>query len=258
MTDKAYEEAYKMFCQHLQETVTAEMFEAMVLCATSQWWLVVGTEDATLPIRIYRLTNPKIGKPQKMIINYHSVSLCDDVYPEVDYLNATKTDENLFFLADKLSYMKRWRVPPCLLPLYDEIKETTQSYPHPSGYFAHKCENHFLDLPIQEIEAECKHWSEQRHMWYQQVIDALIPLLKEQYDYVKTEKDPLWARKYNTRFNLDPRKEKTLNIELWEKDSCLFVISNDASCDIVLNNAIDAVNAAKKILAFCECRYPID
>lgn len=95
-------------------------------------------------------------------------------------------------------------------------------------------------------------------MWYQQVIDALIPLLKEQYNYVKTEKDPLWARKYNTRFSLDPRKEKTLNIELWEKDSCLFVMSNDASCDIVLNNAIDAVNAAKKIMAFCECRYPID
>ena len=252
MTDKAYEEAYKMYCQHLQETVTEEMFESMVLYTISKWWLVVGTEEAPLPIRIYRLANPTIGKSQKIIINYQNLPLRDAVYAEEDYIIATKTDENLFFLADRLSFMKRWCVPSCLLLLYDEMK---QSYPHPSGYFAHKCENHFLDLPIQEIEAECKHWSEQRHMWYQQVIDALIPLLKAQYNYVKTEKDPLWVRKYNTQFNLDPRKEKTLDIELWERDSCLFVMSNDASCDIVLNNAIDAVNAAKKIMAFCNCRY---
>lgn len=255
MIDKVYEKAYQVFCQHLQETVTEEMFEAMVLCATSQWWLVVGTEDATLPIRIYRLTNPTIEKPQKLIINYHSVPLCDTVYAEEDYIIATKTDENLFFLADRLSFMKRWCVPSYLLPLYDEMK---QSYPHPSGYFAHKCKNHFLDLPIQEIEAECKHWSDQRQAWYQQVVDALFPLLREQYNYVKIEKDRLWAGKNKTRFNLDSRKEKTLNVELWEKDSSLFVMSNDASCDIVLNNAIDAVNAAKKIMAFCECRYPID
>ena len=228
---------------HLQETVTEEMFEAMVLCAISGRWLVIGTEKVVLPIHVYRLTNPTIGKHQKMIINYNNIRLREDAYSEKDYIIANKTDENLFYLANRLSAIKRWRVPTCLLPLYDEIRETTQSYPHPSGYFAHTCKNHFLDLPIQEIEAECKHWSEQRHTWYQQVIDALIPLLKEQYNYVKTEKDPLWARKYNTRFNLDPRKEKTLNIELWEKDSCLFVMSNDASCDIVLNNAIDAVNA---------------
>ena len=187
-----------------------------------------------------------------MIINYHSVPLCDDVYSKNDYIIATTTDDNLFFLADRLSFMKRWCVPPCLLPLYDEMK---QSYPHPSGYFAHKCKNHFLDLPIQEIEAECKHWSEQRHTWYQQVIDELMPLLKEQYNYAKAEKDPLWARKYNTRFNLDPHKEKTLSVELREKDSYLFVMSNNASCDIALNNAIDALNATKKILAFCNCRY---
>ncbi len=255
MTDKVHEEAYKLFCQHLQETVTEEMFEAMVLCATSKWWLVVGTEDATLPIRIYRLTNPKIGKPQKLIINYHSVSLCDDVYPEVDYLTATKTDKNLFFLADRLSCMKRWCVPACLLPLYDEIKETTQSYPHPSGYFAHKCENHFLDLAIQEIEAECKHWSEQRHLWYQQVIDALLPLLRERYTYVKIEKDYWWPDEYKTRINLDSRKVKTLDVDLWEDRSILFVMSNDASCDIALNNAIDALNAARRIVTFCNCRY---
>ena len=255
MTDKVYKKAYQMFCQHLQETVTEEMFEAMVLCATSKWWLVIGTEKVVLPIHIYRLTNPTIGKHQKMIINYNNIRLHEDAYSEKDYIIARKTDENLFYLANRLSAIKRWRVPTCLLPLYDEIQ---QSYPHPSGYFAHKCENHFLDLPIQEIEAECKHWSEQRHTWYQQVIDALMPLLKERYNYVKIEKDPLWARKYNTRFNLDPHKEKTLNVELWEKDSYLFVMSNDASCDIALNNAIDALNAAKKIVAFCGCRYPID
>ena len=99
MTDKAYREAYKLFCQHLQETVTEEIFEAMVLCTTSKWWLVVGTTDTTLSMRIYRLTNPTIGKPQKLIINYHNVPLCDDTYSEVDYIIATKTDENLFFLA---------------------------------------------------------------------------------------------------------------------------------------------------------------
>lgn len=255
MTDKVYGEAYRMFCQHLQDSVTEEMFEAMVLCAISGRWLVIGTEKVVLPIHIYRLTNPTIGKHQKMIINYNNIRLHEDAYSEKDYIIASKTDENLFYLANRLSAIKRWRVPTCLLPLYDEIQ---QSYPHPSRYFAHKCENHFLDLPIQEIEAECKHWSEQRRTWYQQVIDALMPLLKEQYNYVKIEKDPLWAHKYNTRFNLDSRKEKTLNVELWEKDSSLFVMSNDASCDIVLNNAIDAVNAAKKIVAFCGCRYPID
>ena len=58
MADKAYEEAYKMFCQHLQETVTEEMFEAMVLCAISGQWLVIGTEKVVLPIHVYRLTNP--------------------------------------------------------------------------------------------------------------------------------------------------------------------------------------------------------
>lgn len=252
MIDKVYGEAYKLFCQHLQETVTEEMFEAMVLCATSKWWLVVGAENATIPMRIYRLTNPKIGKPQKLIINYHSVPLHDDAYSEVDYIIATKTDENLFFLADRLSFMKRWCVPSCLLLLYDEMK---QSYPHLSGYFAHKCENHFLDLPMQEIEAECKHWSEQRQTWYQQVVDALMPLLKEQYNYVKIETDYWWPHEYKTRINLDSRKVKILDIGLWEDKSILFVTSNDASCDIALNNAIDALNAARKILAFCNCRY---
>ena len=53
MTDKVYKKAYQMFCQHLQETVTEEMFEAMVLCATSKWWLVIGTEKVVLPIHIY-------------------------------------------------------------------------------------------------------------------------------------------------------------------------------------------------------------
>ena len=252
MNDKVYEEAYKLFCQHLQETVTEEMFEAMVLCATSQWWLVVGTEDTTLHIRIYRLTNPTIGKPQKLIINYHSVPLCDDVYSENDYTIATKTDENLFFLADSLSRMNRWCVPSCLLPLYDEMK---QSYPHPSGYFAHKCEKHFLDLAIQEIEAECNLWTAQRHTWYQQVIDALLPLLKEHYKYVNIETNYWWPDEYKTRINLDSRKEKTLDVDLWEDRSILFVMSNDASCDIALYNAIDALNAAKKIVAFCNCRY---
>lgn len=255
MIDKVHEEAYNLFCQHLQETVTEEMFEAMVLCATSKCWLVIGTEDSTLPIRIYRLTNPTIGKPQKLIINYHNVPLPNDVYPEVDYIIATKAGENLFYLADRLSSMKRWRVPTCLLPLYDDIKETTHSYPRLSRYIAHTCESHFLDLSIQEIEAECKHWSEQRHRWYQQVIDALIPLLKEQYNYVKIEKDPLWTGKNETRFNLDPREEKTLTVDLWERDSILFVTSDGASCDIPLNNSIDAVNAAKTIVSFCNCCY---
>ena len=66
MIDKVYGEAYKLFCQHLQETVTEEMFEAMVLCAISGRWLVIGTEKVVLPIHIYRLTNPTIGKHQKM------------------------------------------------------------------------------------------------------------------------------------------------------------------------------------------------
>lgn len=255
MNDKVYKEAYKIFCQHLQETVTEEMFEAMVLCATSKWWLVVGTEKVVLPIHIYRLTNPTIGKHQKMIINYNNIRLHEDAYSEKDYIIASKTDENLFFLADRLSYMKRWCVPPCLLPLYDEIRETTQSYPHPSGCFAHTCKNHFLDLAIQKIEAECNHWSDQRQAWYQQVVDALFPLLREQYNYVKIEKDRLWAGKNKTRFNLDSREEKTLTVELWERDSILFVMSNDASCDIPLNNSIDALNAAKTIVSFCNCRY---
>lgn len=255
MRDSIYEEAYEMFCQHLHEVITEEMFEAMVLCATSKWWLVIGTEDTALPIRIYHLTNPTIGKPQNLIINYHNVSLCDDVYSEDDYTIATKTDENLFYLADRLSRMTRWCVPSCLLPLYDEMK---QSYPHPSGYFAHKCENHFLDLVIQEIEAECNHWIEQRQIWYQQVIDALLPLLRERYTYVKIETDYWWPYEYKTRIILDSRKVKTLDVDLWEEESILFVMSNDASCDIALNNAIDALNAAKKIMAFCGCRYPID
>ena len=61
MTDKVYGEAYQMFCQHLQDSVTDEMFEAMVLCAISGRWLVIGTEKVVLPIHIYRLTNPTIG-----------------------------------------------------------------------------------------------------------------------------------------------------------------------------------------------------
>ena len=255
MTDKVYGEAYQMFCQHLQDSVTEEKFDPKVLCAISGQWLVIGTVKVVLPIHIYRMTNPTIGKHQKMIINYNNIRLHEDAYSEKDYIIASKTDDNLFCLANRLSAIKRWRVPTCLLPLYDEMQ---QSYPHPAGYFAHKCENHFLDLPIKELEAECSRWAEQRHAWYQQVIDMLLPLLREQYNYVKIEKDRLWAGKNKTRFNLDSRKEKALKVELWEKDSSLFVMSNDASCDIVLNNAIDAVNAAKKIMAFCECRYPID
>ena len=182
-----------------------------------------------------------------------NTDLPNEIYSKEKYLIAAKTNENLFYLANRLSAIKRWRVPACLLPLYDELQ---QSYPKPSVCFAHSCENHFLDSAVRELEAECKHWSEQRYAWYLQIIDALLPLLKEQYKYVTIEKDPLWAGDYKTRFNLDSRKEKTLIVELWEKDSCLFVMSNDASCDIALNNGVDALNAVGKIIAFCNCRYP--
>lgn len=255
MTDKAYEEAYKVFCQHLQETVTEEMFEAMVLCATSKWWLIIGTEKVVLPIHIYRLTNPTIGKHQKMIINYNNIRLHEDAYSEKDYIIASKTDENLFYLANRLSAIKRWRVPTCLLPLYDEIQ---QSYPHPAVYFDHPCENHFLDTAIQQLKVDIEKWTQQRRIWYQQIVDDLQLKLKERYRYVRVEKNPFDKNEYETRFCLDSRKIKTLDVELWEKDSCIVAMSNDASCDIALNNAIDALNAARKIVAFCGCRYPID
>ena len=90
---------------------------------------------------------------------------------------------------------------------------------------------------------------------YQQIVDDLLPLLKERYHYVMVEKNPFDKNEYETRFCLDSRKIKTLDVELWEKDSCIVAMSNDASCDIALNNAIDALNAAKKIVAFCYCRY---
>ena len=252
MNDKVYKEAYKMFCQHLQETVTEEMFEAMVLCAISGRWLVIGTEKVVLPIHVYRLTNPTIGKYQKMIINYNNIRLHEDAYSEKDYIIANKTDENLFYLANRLSAIKRWRVPTCLLPLYDEIQ---QSYPHPAVYFDHPCKNHFLDAAIQQLKAECEKWTQQRRIWYQQIVDDLLLLLKERYHYVMVEKNPFDKNEYETRFCLDSRKIKTLDVELWEKDSCIVAMSNDASCDIALNNAIDALNAAKKIVAFCNCRY---
>lgn len=255
MTDKVYGEAYQMFCRHLQDSVTEEMFEAMVLCAISGRWLVIGTENIILPIQIYRLTNPAIGKHQKMIINYHNTHLHEDSYSEKDYIIANKTDENLFYLANRLSAIKRWRVPPCLLPLYDEMQ---QSYPTPSVYFDHPCENHFLATEIQELKVDIEKWTQQRRIWYQQIVDDLRLKLKERYHYVRAEKNPFDENEYETRFYLDSRKIKTLDVELWEKDSCLFVMSNDASFDIALNNGIDALNAARKIVAFCGCRYPID
>ena len=255
MTDNVYGEAYQIFCQHLQDSVTEEMFEAMVLCAISGRWLVIGTEKVVLPIHIYRLTNPTIGKHQKMIINYNNIRLHEDAYSEKDYIIASKTDENLFYLANRLSAIKRWRVPTCLLPLYDEIQ---QSYPHPAVYFDHPCENHFLDTAIQQLKVDIEKWTQQRRIWYQQIVDDLQLKLKERYHYVRVEKNPFDKNEYEARFCLDSRKMKTLDVELWEKDSCIVAMSNDASCDIALNNAIDALNAARKIVAFCGCRYPID
>ncbi len=254
MCDRIYEETYEMFCQHLHETVTEEMFEVMVLCAVSKWWLVIGTaQDLPLHIKIYHLTNPSIGKFQKMILNYNNTDLPNESYSKVKYLIADKTNENLFYLANRLSAIKRWRVPACLLPLYDEIQ---QSYPDPSVYFDHTCENHFLDAAIQELKAECENWGQQRRAWYQRVVDDLLLLLKERYDYVVMKKDPSGDNEYETCYYLDSRKVKTLNVNLSERDSCIFVTSNDAGFNLELNSGIDALRGASKIAAFCECRYP--
>lgn len=254
MRNSIYEKAYEMFCQHLHEIVTEEMFEAMVLCAVSKWWLVIGTaQDLSLHITIYHLTNPSIGKFQNLILNYYNTDLPNESYSKGEYLIAEKTNENLFYLADRLSAIKRWRVPACLLPLYDEIQ---QSYPDPSVYFDHICENHFLDAAIQELKAECENWVQQRRAWYQRVVDDLLPLLKERYHCVMVEKNPFDENEYETRFCLDSRKIKTLDVELWEKDSCIVVMSNDASFNLEINSGIDALRGASKIVAFCECRYP--
>ena len=87
------------------------------------------------------------------------------------------------------------------------------------------------------------------------ITDTYLPFDKS---HNRVEKNPFDKNEYETRFCLDSRKIKTLDVELWEKDSCIVAMSNDASCDIALNNDIDALNAARKIVAFCGCRYPID
>ena len=142
----------KEFTSFLENSITEEAFEAMVLHFAKQHYDIIGCNfNIRDNVKIYKLHRRYAGEECYMVINYYNEILDADMYPKDEYMIAENNVDTLMCLSDALylSDRIRSRMPQCLKDICNCVFSLTK---YPLKYFGYECQNKFYDHILNKHE----------------------------------------------------------------------------------------------------------
>lgn len=175
------------FTAYLKNTVTDEMFEALVLDCIKYQHQILFCHIGADGNKIYSLQDTSFGNEYYLIIDT-SQSVDRDAYDVDKYMIASKDEETLFLLANNIWGEQPRNTPAnarCLLPFLNQLDSC------PIEFFNHTCVDfsEHIDEKVQNEHDEYKRYMEGL---YDKCVDAATKTLIQE-EYLLSKED--WNRK---------------------------------------------------------------
>lgn len=165
----------EQFYDYLHETVTDEMFEALVLQVVQRFGTVVCQQVEQSAPKVYTILSIRTGEEYSLLINPANEPIDTSIYTEQNSMNAVKNNDNLYFLAIDLYRTSPREVPGCARELCAFVNQFDEP---PIKHFQHGCKMYFSKSIERQIEKKDKDLREQWHEAFEEYVTAAIRRLE--------------------------------------------------------------------------------